>query len=109
MYGAFRIAFYEQNAVSSLKVDGGKTYHYRQNYGVDISVRYSTTKDNQEEAEFLALDIKDKLLAWLYDFKAFEQTEQTLFSLQVDSVSSLSRNDKFCTMTVNLFSTRTQN
>ena len=106
MYGMARVAIYEQNATTSLSVDAGRPYQVRQNYGVDISVRYSTTKDNQDDAEFIALDIKDKLIEWIWAFKAFEQTEQTLFALKLDSITPISRNDKFCTLTVNLFSTR---
>jgi len=106
VYGLGRVAFYEQGSSSSLKVDSGKAFQLRQNYGVDISVQYSTQKDNQDNAEFIALQIKDKLNEWLWDFSAFTETDQTLFSLQVDTIGALSRNERFCTLTVNLFSTR---
>lgn len=105
-YGLGRVAIYENNAQTVQRVQASIPSMANQFYGVDISVQFGLAKDNQDNAEFIALDIKDSLIEWVAQYTAFTSTGNQLLALSFDSVNSISRNTKWCTISCTLSTKR---
>jgi hypothetical protein len=105
-YGLGRVAIYESSAQTVQRVNASVPSMANQFYGVDISVQFGLAKDNQDNAEFIALDIKDSLIGWVSSYNSFTSTGNQLLAISFDSVNSISRNDKWCTISCTLSTKR---
>lgn len=96
-----RIGIYEQNELTTDRVDARIANLSTVTYGVDISVKRAYINDDASRGELPLLDLKDKIIDWASQLDAGAVTGNRIFTFSYAGSNSIIRNDIFVTMTLN--------